>query len=869
MFKAGSIVGELVLEDGQWVASIKNAETSNKKLTSSVFKAQIAVDLLKKGVTLAIKTFKDSVKAYAAQEQVLAKLMVQTNGNTAAIENWTASIQDATMIGDETAQQIASLGMSMGITQDKLEDATKGAIGLSEAFKVDLQTSMKLVALANEGEYGMLARYIPALRTATTEAEKHAIVQKAMADGYELAEARTDTFTGRLVQLNNVQGDTLEAFGQIIAVVGKDFVEGMISATKAFNDFITPQKSDTLFQEQVELNTLVDSITNVNTSNETRKKLLKELDETYPNFLGNLDKEKVTNEELRNRLIEVNKAYLNRIMLQKMQEEIDKVADKTASKKIDTSKEELKLRKDLQAEAIRLGLSEQILGQTIEKQIEIVEKSINKNSDSIMVYAEYSTRLETLKRKQNGVIESETKLTEKQEERKQLLESLGIKEEDLITLTTKRNKITNDAINTDKKDIDIKNKKIEKIEEETDEEKKAIEERKKILESWEGEHEKTYDEMIADINKKKEEFISAGISEVEAEKWAANKIAQIENDKNNAILDGMKNVVEAAKKGFSTDLGNSVADAMGRIGQSVMNGLGDVFEGLKKIGENARETAAGILEIVGAVGQVAADIFREISDLQMEQMEEGLANMEEEHAIELEEMDADKEEKLALVQDKYDQELEALDIRLSSGVITEAEYDAQKTELTRQKEAETARISDEAEKKKKEKKKKQREQENEEKKRIFEANKTNQIAMIWIQAALGIVSAWANAMQLGPIAGLIMGAILTALIIAMAVAQTVVISTQQFVPEKAEGGIAGGITRVNEEGGEVITLPDGSQVIPNDISRQIAAASGGGKNITINMAGAFSGATISNELDLDYIADVVIEKMGRKIETNG
>ncbi len=217
----------------------KGASAAVKGVTGSIITAQLAVEAIKIATKALIDIGKKSIEAWKIQEQVLAKLNVQTNGNTASIEKWTTEIQKATTVGDEAAQQIASIGLSMGITQDKLESATKGAIGLSEAFGIDLNTSMKMVSQANEGQYTMLARYIPSLKTASTDAEKMVIVQNAMSDGFDLAKAKAETFTGRLEQLKNAQGDTLESFGKVISVIGKDYVDGLLTATQGINDFLT------------------------------------------------------------------------------------------------------------------------------------------------------------------------------------------------------------------------------------------------------------------------------------------------------------------------------------------------------------------------------------------------------------------------------------------------------------------------------------------------------------------------------------------------------------------------------------------------------------------------------------------------------
>jgi hypothetical protein len=220
------------------VGKDKGASSAVGSVTKSLVTATLAIEGIKIATKALIDVGKKSIEALRQQEQILAKLEVQTDGNTESIEAWSSEIQNATTVGDEASQQIASLALSMGVTQDKLEDATKGAIGLSESLGIDLTSAMKMVALANEGEFNMLSRYIPALRTATTDAEKQAIVQQAMANGFDLAKAKAETFTGRLEQLKNAQGDNLESFGRIVAVVGKDFVESMIDGQKAISDFL-------------------------------------------------------------------------------------------------------------------------------------------------------------------------------------------------------------------------------------------------------------------------------------------------------------------------------------------------------------------------------------------------------------------------------------------------------------------------------------------------------------------------------------------------------------------------------------------------------------------------------------------------------
>jgi len=159
--------------------------------------------------------------AYARQEEVTARLNQQlrtqgiySDGLSRSLQKIASNIQRVTTVGDEDTLAMMQLGLSMGVTADKMEEATKQAIGLSKAYGVDMNSAMKMVALAGQGEYTMLQRYIPQLRSMTTEAEKAAAVKKLLADGFKIATAEADTAGGKLKQLANRWGDIQEAIAE-------------------------------------------------------------------------------------------------------------------------------------------------------------------------------------------------------------------------------------------------------------------------------------------------------------------------------------------------------------------------------------------------------------------------------------------------------------------------------------------------------------------------------------------------------------------------------------------------------------------------------------------------------------------------------
>ena len=279
------------------------------------------------------------------------------------------------------------------------------------------------------------------------------------------------------------------------------------------------------------------------------------------------------------------------------------------------------------------------------------------------------------------------------------------------------------------------------------------------------------------------------------------------------------------------------------------------FEG---VGGEILSMASSITSDFGGMMNDLFDVFDMVLNNELEALQ--LKN-----EIELEELQTQKDNRLALQQEEFDQQMAQLLLQREMGLISEKEFLIRKEEIEKNNADATAKIEKDMNDQIAKTKANAREKENAKKKEIFEANKANQIAQVWVQFALGAVASFAQGIaQLGPIAGAIIGAVMTAALLGVAIAQTVVISQQQFIPERAEGGRASGMTRINEKGGEIVSLPDGSIVIPNDISRKIAmntGSAGGGMVINAN----FRGANISDNMSLRKVSAFVTRDISRKI----
>jgi hypothetical protein len=169
----------------------------------------------------AIAALSKVARAYSEQQAADSRLAnaFGATGEEAEklIKKWgdfATGIQRVTTLGDEEIMMLIALAKNMGVADSQLEEVTKGAIGLSKAFGMDLDSALKGVALAMQGEFTMLQRYIPALRSANTDTEKMAILQKAMASGFNQAKGELGTINGMWASFKGVVGDALQSVGK-------------------------------------------------------------------------------------------------------------------------------------------------------------------------------------------------------------------------------------------------------------------------------------------------------------------------------------------------------------------------------------------------------------------------------------------------------------------------------------------------------------------------------------------------------------------------------------------------------------------------------------------------------------------------------
>lgn len=164
-----------------------------------------------------------AITAYAAQEKAERALTgaLTAHGEAGeallpALKKIASAIQDETGVADEaTLAGMAKMRM-LGVQTHELEKAAKGTIAL-KSLGLEEAAAQKAVAMALQGNYEMLNRYVPALRDATSETEKANIVNDLFEKGYAQQADQLDTVAGQWNLLRGRIGDAWEEIGRGIA----------------------------------------------------------------------------------------------------------------------------------------------------------------------------------------------------------------------------------------------------------------------------------------------------------------------------------------------------------------------------------------------------------------------------------------------------------------------------------------------------------------------------------------------------------------------------------------------------------------------------------------------------------------------------
>ena len=254
-------------------------------------------------------------------------------------------------------------------------DTTKAGLTTSEAFK-KIRGSLNPAATALDlfGKRGAAVAITLANNEEKTKAFATSL-ENAAGSAELMASIVGDTLEGDLKKLSSAfEGLILNASGsdffRDLAQGATDLISGISDLTTNIHD-----QSDAIDDQRAEMNLLVQRITDVNIEEAERLKLIKELNIKYPELVGNIDAEKVTNEQLVGGLEKVNEQYSIRAFLKREDEKIDNAKKEASEASNDQLDKELDLRKrinDFNERLKRSGLGDKqikLTGVALDEQV--------------------------------------------------------------------------------------------------------------------------------------------------------------------------------------------------------------------------------------------------------------------------------------------------------------------------------------------------------------------------------------------------------------------------------------------------------------------------------------------------------------------
>jgi hypothetical protein len=873
MFNAGSAVGYFKLDNSEFVKGVNQAKTANESMTGSMVKAGIILEALKAGFMAVTGFVKDSTKAYIDSEKAAAQLnaVLKSTGGAAGISAkevtaLASKYQELTTFEDDAVLSAQNLLLTFTkISKDIFPQTTETVLDMSQALGQDLKSSaIQLGKALQDPITGITALRRVGVNFSDSQQEmiKGLVESGRLLDAQKLilkelntefggsAQAARQTFGGSIMYLTNMFNDLQETIGKFVAGFGKGFVNEMANGVKAVAEFLNKAETiDTLINVasvaggaigaiKVAFSSILSVVSPV--ADMIKNSLVTGLDQlgiklnsadmwlgmfsgaiTIVSGLITLAGQAITTiiKNLFNFLSYVKETYaifpkVGKVIADTFLGIVDVISKTITSGKalFEALKDPLNLEKWKTAGGSIVGI------------VDSVKTSFaTVISDTDKVSAQILTSMNAGKK---FVVEGVTGLVDFGKTAFAEISNFGkdsqvIYEKMMAAYKAGAIKTQEDLqafFNSNPVDIVIKttseggdNKPAM-----TDEQSKAYEE---FYNKQKTDRQKDLDDVDENAKKYKDALKAKGEDEAKVTEWA-NKEKKKINDK-----------ADAEEKKAKDEQNKAMLSKVMVYIQAVLDAAKIVVDGIQSISNTAYQN--------------------ELDKLQLK--------YDEQYAI----IDDSSLKQLETATVVNDQEIADLDNKLATKQITQEQYDALAKESSTKKEAEVKRINEKAAADKNALEKKQLEEENAIKKKQFETNKALSIVNVWLNLASAIMGYVASFASLG-IPGIVLMAVMSALATGVAVAQTVVISQQQFVPARAEGGDvqAGQPYKVGERGQEIFIPGVSGAILDSAMTRNIMA-----QNTTNQKTYAISitGNNISNQMDLDKITQHVIDEIGRQV----
>lgn len=217
----------------------KSKLSTFSQLGSAVSGVTSAFSFATKAVKAAAAAVNDTIDAYNKQAQAETQLEAAARNNpylnaanVQSLKDYASQLQSMSTFGDEELLPLMAQLASAGRTQAEIQDIMSAAVDVAASGTMDLSSAVKGLNQTYSGTSGTLSRYLPQVKSLTSEQLKAGDAVKIVKQSYSgMAQSVADA-TGGWKQFQNTLGDLKE-------VIGKDFAETKNSAGKILNGFLS------------------------------------------------------------------------------------------------------------------------------------------------------------------------------------------------------------------------------------------------------------------------------------------------------------------------------------------------------------------------------------------------------------------------------------------------------------------------------------------------------------------------------------------------------------------------------------------------------------------------------------------------------
>lgn len=226
--------------EGNYEQQATKARAATTSLSSSLkfLGGAAVVGAVVSGIKSSVQAFLDQEKATKRQEAALRALGITTKAATADIVSFATHLQRTTGVQDNLILDSTRLLTQFGYVGDVMKAATKTAIDLSSAFKMDLQSATMTVIKAMEGNAVALTKMGIKIDEADLKSRNFAKIlgqiDKTIGGS---AQAEMESFSGQVKTLGNEFGELSESVGEFFVNATKStgIIRGMTRVISDLN----------------------------------------------------------------------------------------------------------------------------------------------------------------------------------------------------------------------------------------------------------------------------------------------------------------------------------------------------------------------------------------------------------------------------------------------------------------------------------------------------------------------------------------------------------------------------------------------------------------------------------------------------------